>query len=162
MRRANPQVRIVSDLQRVPAGPLGQVALRLRLHAPRDASDQVLPVVRPAGFAVDLGVPVTQLRGGHSRQLVHESLDVHGWASPSSAQVHPPVLSPKQIYLVLIYRTSQICVRVIRCGTFRNIFNLIVSLGSRQPHNLLTIREADLYPPAFSIDSKWFFMFFAL
>src|ERR1035438_4551417 len=67
-RRANPEVRVVGNLQCAAARTFGEAAPRVRLHPPGDAPEEKLLVVRPAGFTEDFAVLLLELPDRHVAQ----------------------------------------------------------------------------------------------
>ena len=60
-----------------------------RLHPPRDAPDQPLPVTRPRFLAEHLGVPAAQFRAGHALQFGEQFLYTKSQSSPPSCGSRP-------------------------------------------------------------------------
>jgi hypothetical protein len=80
--RHEPYLSVVGQFGRPPTGTFGQVALGVCLQTPGDLANQVRPVVRAAGLAVQLGVTLCQVAGGYLVQGGDFGCDIVHHAAP--------------------------------------------------------------------------------
>jgi hypothetical protein len=87
VRRApQAQVGVVGGFLGAAAGPLGQPALGVGLHAPGDPLPEPILVAGPRGLAEDLDVSATQFPDGHPLQGGHLACDVQSVCHVISAR----------------------------------------------------------------------------